>query len=402
LKADSFSVQDPTEEEEVNNDPELKAEEEEAGKNDHPVFAAVKECGGDPEKIRNFFEIENVNLDIEDSSGMTPLMHACWKNFPRVVKFLIKQGADVNGGEHEHRYTTLHFAALANAVEVCRILLGQDVKTDRINSVNRTAAQMAGFVGNHECVCVINNFVPKEDVFFYTRKQPLETEAKLPLNLAKPIYDLVSEMNMHPVRIALRLKSDWPMLLENVGKVCQILELMSDKEFKSRDVNDTLTLKYHLLHYYLKDIKKQMEKDSETGEKKTPLIDRWIKSMLIGREDLRDGFPVFQENFVRQGVKEFPHQECQLFKALVANFHHCQKYGDGDSLTAVQFVNQAFNGQRGFRDPECSTCGVEKAEKKCSKCKAVQYCDQACQKIHWFTHKKVCESLKAKYQPTPT
>lgn len=24
----------------------------------------------------------------------------------------------------------------------------------------------------------------------------------------------------------------------------------------------------------------------------------------------------------------------------------------------------------------------------------VMYCDQNCQKIHWFTHKKVCKTLK--------
>ena len=42
--------------------------------------------------------------------------------------------------------------------------------TKQVNSVNRTAAQMAGFVGNHECVAVINNYVPKEAVFFFTRQ----------------------------------------------------------------------------------------------------------------------------------------------------------------------------------------------------------------------------------------
>ena len=110
-----------------------------------------------------------------------------------------------------------------------------------------------------------------------------------------------------------------------------------------------------------------MEKDttSET-EKKTPFIDRWIKAMIIGRET--DGCQVFQENFLRQGVKEFAFQESQLFKTLVTNFHHCKNYGEG--VTAAEYINQAFNGQRGFKDFEiCDTCGTEKAEAKCSKCK---------------------------------
>jgi hypothetical protein len=33
----------------------------------------------------------------------------------------------------------------------------------------RTAAAMAAFVGNHSCVAVINNFIPKEDVWYFTR-----------------------------------------------------------------------------------------------------------------------------------------------------------------------------------------------------------------------------------------
>lgn len=56
-----------------------------------------------------------------------------------------------------------------------------------------------------------------------------------------------------------------------------------------------------------------MAKDAESiSEKNTPFIDRWIKSMLIGRPT--DGYPIFQEDFLRQGIKEFPFKESQLFK----------------------------------------------------------------------------------------
>ena len=60
-------------------------------------------------------------------------------------------------------------------------------------------SQMAGFVGNHECVAVINNYVGKEEVYFYTRKQPLETEPKLSLQLAKPIHQLVQTVRIHEI-----------------------------------------------------------------------------------------------------------------------------------------------------------------------------------------------------------
>merc|ERR1719305_1567946 len=175
------------------------------------------------------------------------------------------------------------------------------------------------------------------------------------------------------------MKSE-PLLLENAAKVVQILELMSDREFTNRrDVNEVLSLKYHMIRYIVRDVQKQMKKDSEsTGEKKTPFIDRWIKSMLVGRES--DGYPTFQEDFLRQGIKKFPYKESQLLKMLVTNFSHCKNYGEG--VTAAEYINQAFNGQRGFKDHEnCDTCGQEGAEKKCSSCKGADYCNQTCQKL---------------------
>ena len=71
------------------------------------------------------------------------------------------------------------------------------------------------------------------------------------------------QMNTHPVRIAMLLK-EYPELLANLPKVSQIVELMSDREFKNRrDVNEVLSLKYHMIHYILKDIIKQVRTSME-------------------------------------------------------------------------------------------------------------------------------------------
>ena len=94
-----------------------------------------------------------------------------------------------------------------------------------------------------------------------------------------------------------------------------------------------MSLKYHVLHFIVKDIEKQLEKDKKQDPPaKTPFIDRWIKWQLMGREE--DGFPVYQENFLRQGIKEFPFPESQLFKMLVTNFSHCQV-----CMNLLQFIN---------------------------------------------------------------
>ena len=79
----------------------------------------------------------------------------------------MEQGADVNGGDHEHGYSTLHFAALANKVEICQILLENGVKVDRTNSVKRTASQMAAFVGKSNTFNFQLKFLNKFKAFFY-------------------------------------------------------------------------------------------------------------------------------------------------------------------------------------------------------------------------------------------
>jgi len=69
-------------------------------------------------------------------------------------------------------------------------------------------------------------------------------------------------MNTHPVRLGLILREN-PILLENLSTTVNVLELMSDREFKDRrDVNEVLSLKYHMIHYILKDILRQKEKYS--------------------------------------------------------------------------------------------------------------------------------------------
>jgi len=67
-----------------------------------------------------------------------------------------------------------------------------------------------------------------------------------------------------------------------------------------------------------------------------------------------------------------------------------------DSMTALNVILVMIGNRRGmgvdsFGDERiCGTCAENNATKKCAKCKAVQYCDRECQRIHWFVHKKEC------------
>ena len=66
------------------------AKAEEKVVHDHPVFKTI--IDGDMESMRNYFEVEGVSLELEDNTGMTPLMHASWKGKYEVAKYLITQG----------------------------------------------------------------------------------------------------------------------------------------------------------------------------------------------------------------------------------------------------------------------------------------------------------------------
>lgn len=72
------------------------------------------------------------------------------------------------------------------------MLLNYGAKACAVNSVGRTAAQMAAFVGNHACVAVINNFISRAEVDYYTEIRGLEREPKLLPVLAEPLHQFIT------------------------------------------------------------------------------------------------------------------------------------------------------------------------------------------------------------------
>ena len=58
-------------------------------------------------------------------------------------------------------------------------------------------------------MAIINNYVPKESVYYFTRKQPFEEKAKLPIELAKPLHQLVMLVSMIFKKIKFKIAPDW-------------------------------------------------------------------------------------------------------------------------------------------------------------------------------------------------
>ncbi|XP_056613712.1 ankyrin repeat and MYND domain-containing protein 2a isoform X2 [Triplophysa dalaica] len=341
-------------------------------------------AAGNVQEASRLIGSKDVRVNCLDENGMTPLMHAAYKGKAGMCKLLLQHGADVNCNEHEHGYTALMFAGLSGKTDITWMMLDAGAETDVVNSVGRTAAQMAAFVGQHDCVTVINNFFSRASLDYYTKAQGLEKNPKLPPKFAGPLHKIIMSTNLNPVKIVMLVKEN-PLLMdvEALEKCRKILELICEKCVKQQDMNEVLAMKMHYLSCVL-------QKCSSFLKDRQDKLDGLIKSLLKGRDS--DGFPLFQEKFIRECIRKFPYCDATLLQQMVRSISPVEI---GNDPTALSVLTQAITGQVGFMDADfCTTCGEKGAEKRCSICKMVIYCDQACQKLQWFTHKKICKTLQ--------
>lgn len=66
--------------------------------------------------------------------------------------------------------------------------------------------------GQHDCVTVINNFFSRAKLEYYTIRQGLEKEPKLPPKLAGPLHKIIMSTNLNPVKVKYHHRCLWATL----------------------------------------------------------------------------------------------------------------------------------------------------------------------------------------------
>lgn len=187
--------------------------------------------------------------------------------------------------EHQHNYTALHFAALSGNTDVCFLLLQAGAKSTETNTVSRTPSQMAAFVGHYNCVSVINNFVPKGEVEYYTQPHGSQTVPTLPPFLLESFHKFIMQINIHPIKIIMSIYN-FVGLQDHLPEIKKVLELMSEKEIKRPETNEVMSFKFHYLGYIVGEVSKLKERqvakkeDSSEGEKKTDIVEAFARKLL--------------------------------------------------------------------------------------------------------------------------
>ncbi|KAI1902427.1 hypothetical protein AGOR_G00044650 [Albula goreensis] len=262
-------------------------------------------AAGNVQEASRLLDCKDVRVNCLDEYGMSPLMHAAYKGEADMCRLLLQHGANVNCDQHEHGYTALMFAGLSGKTDITWMMLDAGAETDAVNSVGRTAAQMAAFVGQHDCVTVINNFFSRARLEYYTQPQGQDSEPKLPPKLAGPLHRIIMTTNLNPVKMVMLVKES-PLLVD-VGaleKCSRVMELISEQCVKQQDMNEVLAMKMHYISCVLRKCLAFL-RDSDDS------LDHLLQSLLNGRDS--DGFPQYQEKFIRECIRKFPYCEATLY-----------------------------------------------------------------------------------------
>lgn len=342
----------------------------------------------------------SVNLNCCDKDELTPLQIACHIGSLELAEYLLDKGADVNFNQRKDLYTALMFASISSRLGIIRLLLERGADPSIENSVHRTAAQMAAFVGQTKVVALINSWISfSSTVEPFTRCRELEKEPRLPsVTSGHLLHEFIIYPSLHPVRLLLFVRENIDLVMQ-AKKFIYVLETLSSKFIKHPYNDETFSLKCHYLSYLLESCHKANQPSNGDGhgveELDVELSKKYIYKLvhkLIKRDDPAEATlctPAL-DRFVLDCIMKYPYTQSSIFKTMT--FALTKR--DIGNLNTLTVLSSTLNGPRMFGHPAeaCIVCLEIQGSKRCKNCKIAYYCSEACQKVDWFQHKKVCLS----------
>lgn len=341
------------------------------------------------------------NLNFVDKDELSPLQHACHVGDVDFTSFLLDNGADVNYTNRKDGYTPLMFAAISSKDEIVKLLLGRGVDVTVQNCVNRTAAQMAAFVGLNRITGTINSWVSYEDTIEpFTKCRELEDKPRLHSKaLGRTLHKYVVINNNFPIRLFLHLKENLDLI--RYGDECiYVLENLSSKASKLGREKESFKYYYlqYCIDYLLKMYRKRdyhisstEEDQPDSGEFEPELCAKYIE-MVVHQFLVLNQYPHKNPDLERWMIKcfmKFPYTHLPFYTNMIMILKEIQF-----ETCFVSLVLQLFEGVRAQVPESCAVCRDTGKNKKCSKCKSVYYCGTVCQNLEWFKHKKICRRPK--------
>jgi ankyrin repeat protein len=105
---------------------------------------------GDDVSVQQILEEDNVNVDIRDSDGGTPLQWAAWYDYTKIVEQLLDRGGDINARDLTSGRTALHEAAEQGCYDTLKLLLDKGANIEAISFRGITPLHRAAGQGGCE------------------------------------------------------------------------------------------------------------------------------------------------------------------------------------------------------------------------------------------------------------
>uniref|UniRef100_A0A1I7W547 MYND-type domain-containing protein n=1 Tax=Loa loa TaxID=7209 RepID=A0A1I7W547_LOALO len=355
------------------------------------IFDLIKEKNA--KEVLQILKSMRVPLNCTDKTGMSLLDQASWSGLDDVVRFLLANGVDPNKSTHDCGYKSLMFAAIAGHQSICQLLLDYGAHVYSTNEIGKTAAEMAAFVGQHECVSIINNYIALDEIEKLLHPNGDNSDEIYSKDFSHALHDLIKTHIIHPVWVMLFLRDHYQVIWQHRQKFCYVLDRIFERQLRCKESNEVMSLKLWLILYTVRDTCKFVETVLEKEEHKASTIIRnYVKQLLKMEQTCR--IRPNLERYLRNAVQAFPYHQCLLFQALVKNLAAVEF---GNLPDAFYLIMSIFSGQRMVETSHfCASCGAIISTKRC--CKNIYYCHPDCQKMDWCNHKMFCEKVDKEKQ----